>query len=205
MGLGEGFRLRFQDWVMSGMDDLRPDTISHAAGRVLEVGFGTGRNLCHYTEAVHSLAALDPLSTGGIRERIESRIAAVPFPVEQHELRADGELPFDDGQFDAVVTTWTLCSIPHPDEALKEMRRVLRPGGRYLFIEHGRSESAKTAAVQDRLNPMWRRFAGGCNINRRIGELVSERGFGPVRLERFMGKGPGFIASMYRGSAERLG
>lgn len=202
--LSEGLRLRFQDWVMSGMDDLRSDTVSHAAGSVLEVGFGTGRNLRHYADPVRSLAALDPLSTGAIREKIEARIEAVPFPVTQHQLRADGELPFEDGQFDTVVTTWTLCSIPRPDEALKEMRRVLRPGGRYLFVEHGRSDSDRTARLQDRLNPLWRRLADGCNINRRIGELVADNGFGPVELERFRGKGPGFIASMYRGAAERL-
>jgi len=189
---------------MSGMDDLRPDTITRARGNVLEVGFGTGRNLRHYPEGVDSVAALDPLATGGIRERIEQRISAVPFPVTQHRLRADGELPFDDARFDTVVTTWTLCSIPDAASALREMRRVLRPGGRYLFVEHGRSDSDRTARMQDRLNPLWRRLADGCNLNRQIADLVADSGFGPVQVERFRGKGPGVVASMYRGVAERI-
>lgn len=188
---------------MSMMDDLRPPTIESASGDVLEVGFGTGRNLGLYGPSVKSLHVLDPMNAGPLRDRIESRIAKASFPVEQHALRADRQLPFEDARFDCVVTTWTLCSIPDAKSALSEMRRVLRPGGRYLFVEHGRAESASTAKWQDRINPLWRKLADGCNLNRPIDRLVADSGFELVDLERFRGKGPGILARMYRGVARR--
>jgi SAM-dependent methyltransferase len=200
----EWLRPRIQDLAMGFMDELRPETVGRAEGAVLEVGFGTGRNLRYYAPGVKSLAALDPLPTGSIARRIEERIAAVSFPVERFELRADGELPFDAGRFDWVVTTWTLCSIPRPEIALAEMRRVLRPGGHCAFIEHGRSDEESTAAWQDRLNPLWRRIADGCNLNRPIDRLVSGAGFAMGGLERFRYKGPAILANMYRGVATRL-
>ena len=106
------------------MDDLRPETIEGARGDVLEIGFGTGRNLRHYPAHVTSVSGVDPMVTEGVG-RVERRIARAPFPVERTALSADGELPFDAGRFDCVVTTWTLCSIPDADAALQEMRRVL--------------------------------------------------------------------------------
>jgi ubiquinone/menaquinone biosynthesis C-methylase UbiE len=186
---------------MSFMDDLRPATLERAEGAVLEVGFGTGLNLPHYHPGVKSLAALDPLE--GLEERISARIAAAPFPVERFALRADGRLPFEDARFDCVLTTWTLCSIPDAATALREMHRVLRPGGRYLFVEHGRSDHAPTARWQDRLNPAWRRFSDGCNINRSIDRLVSDAGLELLEVDRFRGRGPRILAEMYRGVALR--
>jgi SAM-dependent methyltransferase len=203
-GIRERWKPRIQDFAMRFMDELRPETVGLAEGEVLEVGFGTGRNLRLYEPRVKALAALDPLATGSIAARIEERIAAVPFPVERHELRADGELPFDDRRFDCVVTTWTLCTIPRPELALAEMRRVLRPGGRYLFVEHGRSDAPGTAAWQDRLNPLWRRVADGCNLNRAIDRLVADAGFALGELARFRYKGPAIFANMYRGIATRV-
>jgi SAM-dependent methyltransferase len=204
-GLRERWKPRIQDFAMRFMDELRPETVERAEGSVLEVGFGTGRNLRHYPSGVKSLAALDPLATGPIARRVEGRIAAVPFPVERFELRADERLPFEDGRFDCVVTTWTLCTIPSPEDALAEMRRVLRPGGRYLFVEHGRSDAPRTAAWQDRLNPLWRRIADGCNLNRPIDRLVLDAGFALGELERFRYKGPAILSNMYRGVATRVG
>jgi len=125
----------------------------------------------------------------------------VRFPVEQHALRADGEIPFDSGRFDCVVTTWTLCSVPDPVRALLELRRVLKPGGTYLFIEHGRAPADGLARWQDRLNPAWRRLAGGCNMNRSIDVIVEHGGFQIERIERFRHKGPALLSHMYRGSA----
>jgi ubiquinone/menaquinone biosynthesis C-methylase UbiE len=202
MGLRESIKPRIQDWVMSYMNELRPETIAEAQGEVLEVGFGTGLNLCLYGAGVKSVTGLDPMTTEGVAA-VEERIAQAKFPVERTTLRADGQLPFDAARFDTVVTTWTLCSIPDPEAALQEMRRVLRPGGRYVFIEHGRSDEAGTARWQDRLNPLWRRIADGCNINRRMDELVERGGFELSSLDRFRGSGPSVLSSMYRGVATR--
>jgi ubiquinone/menaquinone biosynthesis C-methylase UbiE len=202
MSLRERIKPRLLDWAMRQMDDLRPETLARAQGEVLEVGFGTGLNLRHYTAGVQSLTGVDPLRTEGF-DVVDERIARAPFPVKRTALRADGELPFDAGRFDCVVTTWTLCSIPDPLAALAEMRRVLKPSGQYVFIEHGRSERASTARWQDRLNPLWRRLADGCNMNRRIEEIVEKGGFELLSLKRFRARGPSVLASMLRGEARR--
>jgi len=202
MGLRTWLKPRIQDLVMRSMNDLRPDTVGLASGDVLEVGFGTALNLRYYAPAVARVTGLDPMPTEGVPS-VDARVAAAGFPVERTTLRADGGLPFDAGRFDTVVTTWTLCSIPDAPAALAEMRRVLKPGGRYVFIEHGRSERPSTARWQDRLNPAWRRIADGCNINRRIDELVERSGFEMRSMERFRGDGPAVFASLYRGEATR--
>ena len=156
---------------MRAMDDLRPEALRGAHGDILEIGFGTGRNLRHYSDEVHSVWGVDPMVTRGVGP-VERRIEEAPFPVERAELSADRELPFDAARFDCVVTTWTLCSIPDAHAALSEMRRVLKPGGHYLFIEHGRGRTESTIRWQDRLNPIWSRLTEGCNINRPIDQLV---------------------------------
>lgn len=203
MGFRDWIKPRFQDFAMRFMDPLRPETVSAASGDVLEIGFGTGRNLEHYaSEEVQSLHGLDPLGTIGV-PRVEERIAQASFPVERVALSADSRLPFDAGRFDCVVTTWTLCSIPDVDAALAEMRRVLRPGGRYLFIEHGRARAASIERWQDRLDPLWTRLTDGCHINRPIDRLVERSGFGLTSLEEFQGKGPALVSSFYRGVAVR--
>lgn len=202
MSLRQWIKPRFQDWVMGSMDDMRPETVSEAHGEVLEVGFGTGLNLPLYGDRVGRVTGLDPMVTDAV-PAVNQRIARAPFPVERTPLRADGVLPFDAGRFDTVITTWTLCSIPDAKAALLEMRRVLKPGGRYVFIEHGRSENDGTARWQDRLNPVWQRMADGCNLNRKIDAVVEEGGFELETLTRFRGKAPAVFASMYRGVAKR--
>lgn len=202
MGLRSWIKPRFQDLAMRQMNPLRADTISEAEGEVLEVGFGTGLNLAYYGPAVKTLVGLDPLDVANVAS-VQARIGNAPFPVERRALRADGGLPFDAGRFDTVVTTWTLCSIPEVDRALREMRRVLKPGGRYVFIEHGRADAESTARWQDRINPLWNRLCDGCNINRKIDRLVEEGGFELQSLDRFRAKGPGIVAQMYRGVATR--
>jgi SAM-dependent methyltransferase len=188
------------DWLMRQMDDLRPEVLAGAQGEVLEVGFGTGLNLPAYPAAVTRVVGLDPNPNDGLAA-LERRVAAAPFEVERCALRADGTLPFETGRFDTVVTTWTLCSIPDTERALAEMRRVLAPGGRYLFVEHGRAPHERTARWQDRVNPVWRRLMGGCNMNRPIDDVVREGGFALEGLERFRHRGPGLLAHMYRGVA----
>jgi SAM-dependent methyltransferase len=203
VGLRERFRARLLDWAMRRMNEMRPDTIAGAQGEVLEVGFGTGLNLRYYGEGVSSLVGLDPKPAEGLIA-LEERLAMAKFPIEQVALRADGTLPFDAGRFDTVVTTWTLCSIPDPLRALAEMGRVLKPGGQYVFIEHGKAPTAGTARWQDRLNPLWKRLADGCNMNRPIDQLVEQGGFELTTLDRFRGEGPGVLAHMYRGIAHRI-
>lgn len=199
MGLRDRLRGRLLDWVMRQMNELRPEVLEGVRGDVLEVGFGTGLNLDFYPPGVSSLVGLDPSIASGL-PALEERMARAPFPVERCDLRADGELPFDAGRFDCVVTTWTLCSIPEPLRALAQMRRVLKPGGRYVFIEHGRG-AATLARWQDRINPLWRRISGGCNLNRPIDQLVAEGGFELEGLDRFRHTGPALLAQMYRGVA----
>ena len=198
--IGRWIKPRFQDLAMRQMNDYRPATVQLAFGDVLEIGFGTALNLRHYTGAVKSLTGVDPLD--GLPPRVQERIARAPFPVEHHALRADGELPFDAGRFDSVVFTWTLCSIPEPERALLELRRVLKPGGKLFFVEHGRSEDASTARWQDRLNPLWVRITDGCNMNRPVAEVVRRGGFELASLEHFRGRGPRILAEMFRGSAQ---
>jgi len=190
----------FLDLTMRRMDEYRPEVLSQAEGDVLEIGFGTGLNIPHYPSAVKSLTALDPLDA--LRRRVQKRVAAARFPVERVGRPADGRLPFDDDRFDSVTMTWTLCSIDEPDLALQEMRRVLRAGGRLLFIEHGRSDDPGVARWQDRLNPVQRVVACGCNMNRRIDALVRDAGFALERLDRFtLPEGPRILGEMYRGAA----
>ena len=191
-----------QDLAMRQMDPLRSETIEEARGDVLEIGFGTALNLRYYDSKVTSLVGLDPMDVANV-EKVQRRIQSAAFPIERKALRADGGLPFDQARFDTVITTWTLCSIPEVGKALREMRRVLKPGGKYLFIEHGRADSDSTAKWQDRINPLWKHVCDGCNINRKIDRLVEEGGFEMESLNRFRAKGPGIVAQMYRGIATR--
>lgn len=192
---------RLMDWSMRGAEvgRLRERALAAAAGEVLEIGFGTGLNLAYYPAAVRSIVALDPLDA--LRERVAARIAAVRIPVQRVALPADGRLPFDDARFDCVVTTWTLCSIPDAGAALREMRRVLRPEGRYLFLEHGVSDDAGVERWQRRLEPLHKRVAGGCHLTRRIDTLIESAGFTLVDCERWVEAGPRIFSAMVRGSA----
>jgi ubiquinone/menaquinone biosynthesis C-methylase UbiE len=191
---------RLIDWGMRQVDDERTATLADARGEVLEVGFGTGLNLRYYPAGVTRLVAVDPMV--GLDERVRARVAQAPFPVERHALRAEGGLPFDAARFERVVMTWTLCSIAKPEPALAEMRRVLAPGGRLLFIEHGLADDPGLARWQRRITPLWKRFTGGCHLDRPIDRLIEASGFRLEKLERFRHPGaPGVAAQLYRGAA----
>lgn len=173
-----------------------------ASGVVLEVGIGSALNLPFYGPRVERLHALDPSAElWGIGRR---RIASAPFPVEFH-LDTGERIALPDASVDSVVMTWTLCSIPEPVRALREMKRVLRPGGRLIFIEHGRAPDSGVVAWQDRLTPLWRRVAGGCHLNRRIDDLIREAGFEMERLEIGYAEGPRLFGYFYRGVARSPG
>jgi ubiquinone/menaquinone biosynthesis C-methylase UbiE len=177
----------------------RRRVLSPARGTVLEIGFGTGLNLAHYPASVTALTIIDPAEL--LPARDADRIAAAPFPVTRARLDAE-RLPFDDEAFDTVASTWTLCSIPDPVAALREIRRVLRRDGAFLFLEHGRSEDASVVWWQDAWNPVQRVVACGCNVNRPIDALVREAGLVIRDLDRFLMPGElQVMGSMYRGVA----
>ena len=179
----------------------RRETIAPLAGRVLEVGFGTGLNLPYYPHAVTRLTAID--SERMLPKRVAQRIAEARMPVEQLQLDASGKLPFEDKMFDGVVTTFTLCSISDVASALTEIRRVLKPDGQYVFLEHGRSDDQRIAKWQELLNPVQRVVACGCNLNRAIDGLIRESRFEIVKLERYlMPEVPRIFGETYRGVAQ---
>lgn len=189
------------DWVMSGEEftRLRSGLLTEVRGDVLEIGFGTGLNLPHYPRNVSELSIVDPVHL--LNRRVAARVATAPFPVHIHYVDAES-LPFFDQQFDCVVSTWTLCTIPDPVEALREVRRVLKANGVLLFLEHGRSEDTRVATWQDRLNPLQNIIGCGCNLNRRIDRLIEQSGLNIARLDRFrMPKVPRIGAEMYQGRA----
>ena len=189
------------DWLMSGavFQRFRTDLLQSTRGEVLEIGLGTGLNVPHYPVGVSRLRAVDPAPL--LPDRVTERIARAPFPVELSRTGAE-HLPYDNHSFDCVVSTWTLCTIPDPVQALQEVRRVLKPTGRLLFLEHGRSDDARTAAWQDRLNPLQNVIGCGCNLNRPIDQLISKAGLHIVQLDRFVMEGvPRIGGELYRGVA----
>jgi ubiquinone/menaquinone biosynthesis C-methylase UbiE len=165
---------------------------------VLEVGIGSGLNLPLYGPSVRSVIGLDPSPELLLMARDRARTALVPVKL----LEASAEtVPLDDASIDTVVTTWTLCTIPDAPRALSELRRVLRPGGALLFVEHGRAPEFGVARWQDRLDPMWRRLAGGCHLNRKIDELISGSGFRIDALTNARLPGPRTHTFLYEGRA----
>ena len=191
---------RFVDVALGAkaLAKLRRRVASELDGEVLEVGFGSGRNVPYYPPTVTRVQAVDPATVG--RKLAAKRVEASPVPVEYVGL--DGEsLPLDDASVDHVLTTWTLCTIPDVGCALREMHRVLRPGGTLHFLEHGRSPDAKVVRWQDRLTPMQRRLAGGCHLNRPIDELLTASDFEIARLDNYYVKGPKVFGYMYEGVA----
>jgi ubiquinone/menaquinone biosynthesis C-methylase UbiE len=193
---------RLVNAVLSGraFADIRARVAAGLEGEVLEVGFGSGLNVPHYPPSVRRVRAVNPATVG--RKLAASRVAASAVPV--HYVGLDGAaLPVDTGSIDHVLVTWTLCTIPDVEDALAEMRRVLRPGGDLHFVEHGRSPDPGVARWQDRLTPLQRRVAGGCHLNRAIDSLIDAAGFEMTRLENFYVKGPRAAGYMYEGVATK--
>jgi ubiquinone/menaquinone biosynthesis C-methylase UbiE len=175
----------------------RPRAVAQVAGVVVEVGFGSGMNLPYYTGAVERVIGVDPLP--GMVAKARERIAAAPFPVEVRGGPAEA-IPLPDKIADSVVTTLTLCSVADPPQALREMARILKPGGRLHFLEHGYSPLEHIRRKQDRWNGLYVRFGGGCHLNRRIDELIEAAGFRFEVIERYRLKGAG-LCYMFRGVA----
>jgi len=202
MGLYADFIFpRMMDWVMSrpGFHPLRQQALEKVSGRVLEIGFGTGLNLPHYPNTLTWLSAIEPGNF--LPNRVAERTIHAAMPVEVLHERAE-RLPWEDGRFDYVVSTWTLCTIADVSAALREVQRVLKPDGRFVFLEHGLSDDATIAKWQTRLNPFQRFFACGCNLNRPIDRLIRDAGFSFDELHRFVMDGvPRIAGEMYRGIA----
>ncbi len=189
------------DWTTSApaMAQCRDAVLAHAAGALLEIGFGTGRNLAHYPAGVRRLTAIDV--NPGMSRLALRRIRASGIEVDHRVANAEALL-FDDRVFDTVVSTWTLCSIPDVAGALGEIRRVLKPGGRFLFVEHGRSDEPDVRRWQDRLVPVFKCLGDGCHPNRDIQAIVESAGLEIVQLERFYLQGvPRVGGYTYQGMA----
>lgn len=178
--------------------EYRRRIISAAEGRVLEVGIGSGINLPLYTANATTVIGLDPSSR--LLAMARKPMRQVSGTVELIEGSAE-EIPLEDRSIDTVVTTWAMCSIPNAAKALGEMRRVLRPTGRLLFVEHGLAPDPRVRWWQDKLTPAWKRLGGGCHLNRAISQLVEGAGFRIERLDTGYMRGPKPMAFMYEGSA----
>jgi ubiquinone/menaquinone biosynthesis C-methylase UbiE len=160
----------------------RRELLAHASGEVLEIGFGTGLNLPFYPEVVRRLTTVDP--NAGMHSLARRRIKKAKVEVDQRMLSGE-RLPFDTGTFDCVVSTFTLCSIAVVGEAMGEAYRVLRPGGKVLFLEHGLSPEPGVQRWQRRLNWLEMRLADGCRLDRDIGGLVTAQPFSLERIDQF--------------------
>jgi len=180
------------------MTRLRQRYVPMAKGNVLEIGIGSGLNLPHYGDGVARVTGVDPSAELGERARERAERTAVEVDV----IGLSGEnLPSEDNSFDTVVCTWTLCTIPSPMQAITEMRRVLKPSGQLLFVEHGLSNEASVAKWQRRIEPLWKTIAGGCHLTRRADRLLEEGGFSVDQLECGYELGPKIAGFMFHGVA----
>jgi len=184
----------------SALSGLRAATTSGLSGRVVEIGFGSGHNVPHLPAEVDRVLAVEPSSTAW--RMASRRVGASPVPVEQVGL--DGQaLPLEDASCDGAICTFALCTIPDPVAALAEVRRVLRPGGRFHLLEHGLAPDARVAAFQRRFEPVQRRIADGCHLTRDPLALVTAAGFTVEEVEQKYGAGPKAWAYLTRAATVR--
>jgi ubiquinone/menaquinone biosynthesis C-methylase UbiE len=177
----------------------RAKLVPLATGTVLEVGIGSGRNLPFYSPQVEILYGLDP--SWALWQMAFQRVTRASCPVVY--LRGSGEqIPLTEARCDTVVSTCTLCSIPQPLQALHEIKRVLKPDGQLLFIEHGRSPDSRVSRWQHGLTPLWRRLSGGCHLDRTIDALILAAGFRMTQLETGYMQGPRLLTFLYKGVAQ---
>jgi ubiquinone/menaquinone biosynthesis C-methylase UbiE len=181
--------------------EQRRKLLADARGNILEIGFGTGLNLPHYPEHVRKITTVDP--NPGMQRRAQKRIGATPIEVDQR-LLASESLPFENNTFDCVVSTFTLCSIDNVHQALREMYRVLKPGGSYLLLEHGVSPEPNVQKWQRRLNWLQMRLGDGCRLDRNMRELVQANPYASVAIDEFyLEKLPKTHGYMFRGRATK--
>ncbi len=193
------------DWSLSApiISKYRQEVLADIKGEVLEIGFGTGLNLSYYPDDIYKIMTVDP--NPGVHALAQKRIQSSSITVE-HQIISGESLPMADNSFDSVVSTFTLCSIPKVEQALKEVYRVLKPGGKFFFLEHGLSKEAQIQVWQNRLTPLQKVIGDGCHLNRNIRQLV-ENQFGNVTLDEFyLEETPKVTGYLYKGVADkRLG
>jgi SAM-dependent methyltransferase len=180
------------------MTELRSRYVPRAHGDVLEIGIGSGLNLSHYSDRALSVTGLDPAPelVQLARERADSALPAVDI------LQISGEeIPAEDNRFDSIVCTWTLCSIPNVYQALKEMHRVVKPGGSFYFIEHGLAPESRVQGWQRTLEPLWKKIGGGCHLTRKADQLIQDAGFFLPEFDSGYQPGPRWAAFMTHGVA----
>jgi ubiquinone/menaquinone biosynthesis C-methylase UbiE len=179
----------------------RQRVVSAAEGRILEIGIGSGLNIPYYSGRAEKVIGLDP--SAKLLSLAERALKAGQVPIELLNGSAES-IPLEDKSIGTVVTTWTLCTIRDAQRALAEMRRVLKPAGRLLFVEHGRAPDANVRSWQDYLTPLWKRIGGGCHLNRDIGQLIERSGFRIEQIDTGYMKGPRPMTFMYEGSARPI-
>lgn len=177
---------------------FRKRVVGAAEGRVLEIGIGSGLNFPLYSGKATSVIGLEPSSK--LLHMAGARTSSATIPITLLDASAEA-IPLDTASIDTVVTTWTLCTIPDAPRALAEMRRVLKPGGALLFVEHGRAPEPGVVRWQDRLDPLWSRVAGGCHLNRKMDDLIAGNGFRIGTLVNARLPGPRTHTYLYEGSA----
>lgn len=182
------------------MGKLRARALAGVTGTVVELGFGSGTNLPYYPSTVERVLAVEPSEVG--RKLARKRLARSPIQVDFVGLRGE-QIPLDDESVDSAVSTWTLCTIPDVDRALVEVHRVLKPGGRFFFLEHGLSRDPRVARRQHRWDWLEQKVAGGCHLDRDIEAIVRSS---PLELDQcatFTIRGPKVLSFMYAGQATR--
>jgi ubiquinone/menaquinone biosynthesis C-methylase UbiE len=178
---------------------FRQRIVGAAEGLVLEVGVGSGLNFPIYGASVTSVIGLEP--SPELLRMARPRASAAAIPVALLDASAEA-IPLGSGSIDTIVTTWTLCTIPNAQRALAEMRRVLKPVGALLFVEHGRAPEPGIARWQDRLDPLWSHLAGGCHLNRKMDDLIAGSGFRIEAMENARLPGPPTHTFLYQGRAK---
>lgn len=181
---------------------LRAEWLPNAHGEVLEIGVGSGLNLPFYSEHVRRVFGVDP--SAELQRMARRKALGRQFEVQFLLQSAENRTPLADASIDSAVVTWTLCSIPDASRALQEVKRVLKPDGWLIFIEHGRAPDAAVAAQQDWLTPMWKRVGGGCHLNRKVDEMIAGAGFRVTELRTFYLPGPRPMTYTYQGLAETV-
>jgi len=179
----------------------REKVVPVAEGRVLEVGMGSALNIPFYDpDKVEFVWGLEP--SQAMRKKARKNLGRAPFEVRLLDLPGE-EIPLDDNSVDSVLLTYTLCTIPDWRNALQQMRRVLKPGGKLIFCEHGLAPDERVRKWQDRVNPVWKKVAGGCHLNRPIPDYIEEGGFTIQTLDSGYLPGPKFAGFNYWGIAKQ--